>query len=360
VRTLLLAFLLWSAAPVVWSQEAVPAKTPLRVAVAGAIPFVISNDDNTFTGYSIEVWEDVAAHNDWTFVYTKYATKMEALAAMERNEVDVIVGDLGILSILQGKVEFSQPYFRSGLHIMVTNARPHTLGRILSDIYNWGHLRPFWYLLGAIVIGTVFVTWFERKHNPDFPKGHRDALAEAFYYVISLSLGKSAYKGFGGWFGRIVMCVWTILSVVIVAYVTSSITSAMTVESLRGHIQGPGDLHGHTVGVVKDTAAVLYLREKMIDTVEYPDLDTAVKEGLLNGQVPALVGAAPELQYYDKNHPQLPITEVGPVFSPYNYGFALPLGSPLRVPMNSAILELQERGTLLDLGLKYFGSVYQP
>jgi len=355
-----LALVLWSVAPVVWSQEAVPDKPPLRVAIAGSVPFVISNDDNTFTGYSIEVWEDVAAHNGWTFEYTQYPTKLDALAAMQRKEVDIIVGDLGILSALQGKVEFSQPYFRSGLHIMVSNARPHTFGRILSDLYNWGHLRPFWYLLGAIVVGTLFVTWFERRHNPDFPKSRRDALAEAFYYVISLSLGKSAYKGFGGWFGRIVMCVWTILSVVIVAYVTSSITSTMTVESLRGHIQGPGDLHGHTVGAVKDTAAVLYLREKMIESIEYPDLDTAVREGLLTGQVPAIVGAAPELQYYDKNHPELPITEIGPVFSPYNYGFAVPLGSPLRVQINSAILELQERGTLLDLGLKYFGPVFQP
>jgi len=359
VKPLLLALVLWSVAPVVWSQEAVPAKPPLKVAIAGSVPFVISNDDNTFTGYSIEVWEDVAAHNGWTFEYTQYPTKLDALAAMNKKEADVIVGDLGILSILQGKVEFSQPYFRSGLHIMVSDARPHTFARIFSDVYNWGHLKPFWYLLGAIIVGTLFVAWFERKHNPDFPKGHRDAMAEAFYYVISLSLGKSAYKGFGGWFGRIVMCVWTILSVVIVAYVTSSITSAMTVESLRGHIAGPQDLPGHTIGVVKDTAAMLYLRQHSIETHEYPSLDVAVK-GLIKGEVPALVGASPELQYYDNNHPELPITEVGPVFSPYNYGFALPIGSPLRLEVNSAILELQERGTLLDLGRKYFGSVFQP
>ncbi len=61
-----------------------PGEAPLKVAVAGSIPFVISNDDNTFTGYSIEVWEDIAAHNGWTFEYTKYATKLDALAALNK------------------------------------------------------------------------------------------------------------------------------------------------------------------------------------------------------------------------------------------------------------------------------------
>ena len=102
-----------------------------------------------------------------------------------------------------------------------------------------------------------------------------------------------------------------------------------------------------------------YLSRHGIETNVYPSLEEAVK-ALVKGEVRAVVGAAPILQYYDANHPELPITEVGPIFAPYNYGFALQTGSPLRLPLNAALLKLQESSILLDLGHKYFGAVYQP
>jgi ABC-type amino acid transport substrate-binding protein len=66
------------------------------------------------------------------------------------------------------------------------------------------------------------------------------------------------------------------------------------------------------------------------------------------------------LQSYDFNHPELPITEVGPVFAPQNYGFALAIGSPLRIPLNQALLEFGESRTLAGIFHEYFGSIYQP
>jgi polar amino acid transport system substrate-binding protein len=83
-------------------------------------------------------------------------------------------------------------------------------------------------------------------------------------------------------------------------------------------------------------------------------------DGLQAGKVRAVVASAPLLQYFDATHPKLPITEVGPVFAPYNYGFALAPGSALRQPLNAALLRLQESGVMFDLGQKYFGAAYQP
>ena len=37
---------------------------------------------------------------------------------------------------------------------------------------------------------------------------------------------------------------------------------------------------------------------------------------------------------------------VGPVFDSFDYGFGLPTGSPLREPLNAAILQMREDGTL--------------
>jgi len=332
---------------------------PVRVAVAGDAPFVI-NTDGIYSGLAVEIWQQVALLNSWESQIISFPDELSAGKAVAAGEADILVAEVAITSEYLKVVEFSQPYFRAGLQIMITDARPHTISRLLEDLGSWFHLKIFWILAGAVVLMTVGVTLFERKHNPEFPTTWHAGLAEAFYYVISLTLtSKSVYKGFPGVLGRLMLVFWTILGVITVAFLTSSITTAMTVERLQNHIAGPQDLPGKTVGAVKESKAIDYLGRHNINTNVYPTLDEAV-QALLRGEVRAVVGSAPILQYFDNNHTQLPITEVGPVFSPYNYGFALQPGSNLRQPLNAALLRLQESGALLDLGRKYFGPVYQP
>lgn len=337
-----------------------PATKEIRAALSGSSPFLSQNSGGEWEGLTIDIFNDVATQNGWSVTYKPYPSREAALKALEDNEADILVGDVSIVSALTESVEFSQPYFRSGLQIMVTDARPHTIARLWEDLDDWGHLDVFWIMIGIILVLTVLVAIFERAHNPDFPEKWRDGLAESFYYVVSLTLGKQGYKGFGGWLGRLVLVVWTIAGVIVVAYVTSSITSVMTVEKLRARINGPADLPGHTVGAVTDTTAVEYLQRHGITYRLYPDLPTAVKALVAGNDIRAIVGSAPVLQFYDNSNQSIPITEVGPIFAPFNYGFALPLGSDLRLPLNATLLDLQESGAILDLAHRYFGPVYTP
>jgi len=152
------------------------------------------------------------------------------------------------------------------------------------------------------------------------------------------------------------MVVWTILGLLTVAYVTSSITSAMTVEKLTAKISGPQDLPGKTVAAVTGSSGADYLREKEVTTLLVADLDAAVA-AILDGKAAAIVDDAPVLQMYDFDHPQLPITEVGPIFLTQNYGFALAIGSPLRLHVNSALLELVESQALSDILQRHMGNL---
>ena len=80
---------------------------------------------------------------------------------------------------------------------------------------------------------------------------------------------------------------------------------------------------------------------------------------LMRGEAVAIVSDAPILQYYDNQHPKIPITEVGPIFDPHNYGFTLPKNSPRLLPINEALLSILESGYLQALGKSYFGDVFQ-
>jgi ABC-type amino acid transport substrate-binding protein len=331
---------------------------PLRVGVAGVEPFVIWPDAGPPTGAAIDIWEKVAELNSWQFSYVKLPTVDEGISAVAAGRVDVLVGDTGITRARLDRVEFSQPFFRSGLQIMVHEARPHSVRRLASDLLELTRLQVFWYVVGAIVVLTISVFLFERRHNPDFPKTRREGLAEAFYYVISLALtGKSVYKGFPGVLRRLVMVLWTILGLITVAYVTSSITSAMTVERLTSRITGPQDLPGKIVVAVEGTTGADYLAASGITRLTFSTQKEAVA-ALLDGRAAAFVDDAPLLEYFDFKHPELPITEVGPVFATQNYGFAFAIGSPLRVPVNSALLTMIEARTVSEILKRYLGPVH--
>lgn len=336
------------------------AAEPLRVGVAGEPPFVDWSEGNQPTGAAVELWEKIATANEWTFVYEKFASTDEGLAAVANNRIDVLVGDTGITRTRLASVEFSQPFFRSGLQIMVSEARQHSVKRLGDDLMALLFSPVVWYVGLAVVLLTAAVFVFERRHNPDFPKTRREGLAEAFYYVVSLALtGKSVYKGFPGVLGRIVMVFWIILGLITVAYVTSSITSSMTVDKLTVGITGPQDLQGKTVAAVEGSAGADYLLQKGITTLEKPNLQTAVSS-MLRHEAAAVVNDAPVLQLYDFQHPELPITEVGPIFASQNYGFAFAIGSPLRMPVNATLLELIESKALESLMKRYLGPIHLP
>ncbi len=332
---------------------AAQAAEPLRVGLAGAEPMV--SPGPPASGVAVDVWEKIAAANTWSFEYKTFSGVDAGIAAVGAGEIDVLVGDIAIEKSRLSQAEFSQPFFRSGFQIMISEARPHSVSRLGTDLLDLALTKVFWWAVALVAGFSFLVYFFERRHNPDFPKSRSEGLVEALYYVVTLALsGKSAYKGFPGILGRLVMVAWIILGIITVAYVTSSITSSMTLEKLGNRIAGPQDLPGKTVGVVEGSAAADYLRAKGITILPAPDLAGAVHD-LLGHRSAAVVDAAPVLQSYDFNNPRLPITEVGPVFAPQNYGIALAVGSPLRLPLNAALLDLEESGALRDIFRRYFG-----
>jgi polar amino acid transport system substrate-binding protein len=333
-----------------------PASPPLRVALAGASPFVVRGNEAP-TGFAVDLWQEIADGNGWKFEYRPFDTMDAALDAVAAGQCDVLVGNTSITSEREKRVEFSQPFYRAGLQIMVSEQRGH-VARIFSEFAQPQNLIGLGGLALFVLCATVAIMLFERTHNPDFPKARGAGLAEAFYYVMGLVTGKSSYKGFPGVLGRLVLVGWMIASLFVVSYVTSVITSTMTVNSLRNHIGGPQDLPDKMIGLVGGTQSEDYARERNLDYTAYPYIEAAVAD-LVKGKVQCLIGDAPILQYYDFTHSRVPIHEVGPIFQPGNYGFAVPQNSPLREPINFALLHIVEAGGLDLLGKNYFGESYQ-
>jgi polar amino acid transport system substrate-binding protein len=144
-------------------------------------------------------------------------------------------------------------------------------------------------------------------------------------------------------------------SVVFVTLYTAQLTTTLTVEQIRGAIEGPADLPGKQVATVAGTTAVNYLRENNAQVQEFAAPDQMFK-ALLDKKVDAVVTAAPMLLYYAAHEGKGRVKTVGPEFNTAPAAIMVQLDSPLRKKINLALIALRENGTYQQIYDKWFGT----
>lgn len=350
-------FALMVTVPTAATQSAAPAApTALRVALLPDPPFVIKEGDGTYSGLAVELWERIALDLGVTFFYLPCNTPSELIEVVSTGKCDVGVGDISITHARFGKIDFSHPYFDSGLRVMINESNRHSFTRLWQGLSERGYLALAAIASVVVLFATVLLTLVNRRFDETFSRHWHTGLAESFYHVMSVTMtGKSNHKGLPGPLGRVLAGIWIGCGVALVAFITSSITSVMTTESMRSEISGPNDLAGKTVGVISGTVGVELARERGWDTQEFAQLESAVS-ALVAREIQAVVHDAPVLEYYDKSHPEMPIKEVGPLFDTQKYGFALPRESPHRTAINIALLKLHDADYVERLDKQYFGN----
>ena len=157
--------------------------------------------------------------------------------------------------------------------------------------------------------------------------------------------------------GRLTTIVWMLAGAVLSTYITATITSAMTVDTLNSDIQSIADLKARKwpVGTLAASTAQTYLERQGLSVQTFQDVEAAC-EVLANDKVKAVIYDAPMLLYYAKNDPAQATGVVGQLFEKQSYGIGVPQGSPYRKEITRAILSLREQGFFDELENKYFGT----
>jgi ABC-type amino acid transport substrate-binding protein len=195
----------------------------------------------------------------------------------------------------------------------------------------------------------------ERKINPEsFPEGYvRGVWESTWWSIATLISGGCENKAPVGVAGRLVAVVWMLGGIGLTSYITATLASAMTVNTLSAEVSGLNDLRGFRVGTIAGSSAAVLLEKSGFDVAGFNDLDDAAA-ALAAGQVKGVVYDSPLLRYYLLENPAANFALVGPLFDLQDYGFALPLGSPLRKPINAALLDLQVGGQSGKLEAAWF------
>jgi polar amino acid transport system substrate-binding protein len=354
--TTILAALLLSAITPVASAQSPTSQAPLKVGVHVHEPFVLQSGQE-YQGFSIDLWKEIAADLGRGSDFIPYQSLPELLEAVSSGKADVGVSGIFVTEERLKTVDFSQPFLHGGLQVMVHERRGSSFMKVWNGLRESGHLKVFGLGICVILAATLVLTVAERRWNAEFHADWANGLSESFYHVMSIVMtGKSSHKGLPGPWGRVLGAFWIAFGVGVVAYITSSVTSIMTVNSLVGIIKGPQNLPGHRVGIIPGTVGAQYCADHRLDTTSFGKLEEAV-QALVNRRIDAIVLDAITLQWYDNSHPELPITEVGPIFDKKSYAFALPIGSTLRQGINKSLLKQNESGFLETLRKQYFGDI---
>ena len=157
------------------------------------------------------------------------------------------------------------------------------------------------------------------------------------------------------WVARTFSIFWIFAGVVFVAFYTAQLTTALTVEQIRGAIEGPGDLPGKQVATIAGSTAADYLRAQNAQVQEFATTDQMFK-ALLDKKVDAVVSAAPLLLYYAAHEGKGRVKTVGPEFNTAPAAIMVQLDSPLRRKIDLALIALRENGTYQQIYDKWFGT----
>lgn len=332
----------------------------LQILTKPIAPFVSKNGDE-LSGFSIDLWDLIAQERGWTYEWVYIETLGEMLSEMRESKGDAAIAAVSITAERETFIDFSYPYYQAGLQILVSGKDSGTGAAIWSAIKDLFTSQAFAIAAAIFLISVLIVsniTWLlERKNNPQFSQSYLPGLWDAFWWAIvtitTVGYGDKAPMGVSG---RVFALFWMIFGYFMFAYFTAAVTSTVTVQELRGDIQGPNDLFDKRVAVVANSTSAAYLqrRGKTSNVVVVPAVDEAY--GLLEEQrVDAIVHDAPVLQFYVAQQGASDARVAGDVFNHEAYGIVLPRGSELREQVNQSILRLREDGSYQALIQKWFG-----
>jgi polar amino acid transport system substrate-binding protein len=326
----------------------------LRVVIKPLTPFVTYEGARN-AGFSIDLWEALANHLDWQYEFVRVETIAEQLAAVESQQADLAITGISITSEREERVDFSQPYFDAGLQIMTRVDEGVRLTDVLEQFFSPALLQVMALMAIAIFVTANLIWLIERRRNSeDFPKPYLRGLWEGIWWAISTLSSGSGEVNPKSILGRIIAVVWMFAAIFLIAHFTAVMTSNLTLQNLRGSINSIDDLPGKSVVTVDNSTASRYLAERGVTHQRVERIEDAYAL-LESGGVQAVVFDAPVLRYYANHQGRDKVKLVGALFNTEKYGIALPEGSPLREPINRALLRVFEDGTYDDIYARWFG-----
>ncbi len=321
-----------------------------------AEPFVYLENDDEWAGLSFDLWKSISNSLGYEYEVKQYELD-DLLQAVSAGKVDIAIAPLTITAERESGMDFTQPYYVTGLGIAVSKNSSGSMIDFITRFFSYEFLEIV-SVLAVLLFVIGFLTWlFERKKNPEeFGDGRTKGLGSSFWWaavtMTTVGYGDKAPKTFGG---RIIGLIWMFAAIIIISSFTAAIASALTADRLDSHISSVNDLKNVAVGTVANSSSEKYLVANRLNYLVFNNVDDAV-EALADGKLDAVVHDSPILKYIiKKKHWSSKLSVLPFNLEPLYYGFAVPQGSSLREDMNRILIKEITSKEWKEVLYNYFG-----
>uniref|UniRef100_A0AAY4BHD3 Glutamate receptor n=1 Tax=Denticeps clupeoides TaxID=299321 RepID=A0AAY4BHD3_9TELE len=345
---------------------------------------LVGNDK--YEGYCVELAAEIAKHVGYSYRLEivgdgKYGardseTKMwnGMVGELVYGKADVAVAPLTITLVREEVIDFSKPFMSLGISIMIkkpTKSKPGVFSFLDPLAYEIWMCIVFAYIGVSVVLFLVSRFSPYEWHSDDQPE-HTNEFG--IFNSLWFSLGAFMQQGCDisprSLSGRIVGGVWWFFTLIIISSYTANLAAFLTVERMVSPIESAEDLAKQTeiaYGTLDGGSTKEFFRrskiavfEKMWSYMKSADPSVFVKttdEGVVRvrkskGKYAYLLESTMN-EYIEQRKP-CDTMKVGGNLDSKGYGVATPKGSALRIPVNLAVLKLNEQAVLDKLKNKWW------
>jgi polar amino acid transport system substrate-binding protein len=328
----------------------------LVVGTKEAPPFAMKDAEGNWSGISIDLWRRVADGLHLRYRFAEEPNVQSLIDGVAAGKYDAAVAALTVTAARESMVDFTQPFYVTGLGIAVPAGGEASWAPVIHTLTSFGFAQAVMALVGlALAVGLV-IWLFERRHNEQFGGSVAKGLSSGIWWsTVAMTQRYTGDIGPRSLPGRLVAIVWMVGSIVTIAIFTASVTSSLTIKHLQGRVHEVNDLSSVRVGAVAGTSTEDTLSMLRISYRKFATPEDGLK-ALRARSLDAFVYDKPLLAWIIHQQFSSSIELIDTTFETQNYAFALPSNSLLEKAINVAILQAVQGDWWQPNVFRYIGS----
>jgi polar amino acid transport system substrate-binding protein len=334
------------------NAEAAPAPTKkLSVGVTETAPFAMKNAVGDWEGIGVDLWRAIAKklHLSYEFVQLP---EPDLLPWLQSGKVDVVAGGFVITPEKEGAIEFGQVYYAAD-QAMGAPRHPirHPIAVAVEAFLSWQFLKVVLPALALFFLVGLIMYLIERSGDPmAYGGGKARSLLRATFWSTAMAAGPGAEMPRSS-AGRVIAIVWILIGLSLTSLFTAAMTRMLTADLFSREMPQERSLLHSRVSVLAGTD-LDFLRVLGVRLLVFSSPREAIGAAV-KGEADFCVLSEPVLKYYAGKDFKGRI-EIAPIAGRKTlYAFGLSPNSPLRKPLNVALLQLIESPEGLSILQQY-------